>query len=175
MRARELAEPFPTIGLSTDAVTAAKAMGEERLPGLIVLDDNGRPYTVLPGSQVLRFLIPPYVQDDPALARVYAEGAADKLFKQLARKTVQDLLPRRQDRDDLPVVDADATTLEVAALMARMHSPVVAVVAGDRVLGAVTVSRLFGYLLGDTPDPTDMTGASGDQQGPDQSGSTAIS
>ncbi len=151
MRAGDLAEPFPTVGLSTEALTAARTIGEQRLPGLIVCDDDGAPYTVLGGSQVLRFMIPQYVQDDPALARVYDEDASDRLLGRLSHSTVADLLPRRQDRDDLPVVEADATTLEVAALMAQLHSPVVAVVADGRVLGAVTVSRLFEHLFPDLP------------------------
>ena len=50
-------------------------------------------------------MIPAYVQDDPALARVYGEAEADKLMTRLSRRTVRDLLPRRQDRDELPVVD----------------------------------------------------------------------
>ena len=46
------------------------------------------------------------------------------------------------------MVDPDATSLEVAAVMARMHSPVVVVVDDEeRVLGAVTVSRLFEVLF----------------------------
>ena len=45
------------------------------------------------------------------------------------------------------MVDGDATALEVAALMARMQSPFVAVVVDDRVVGAITVSRLLDYLL----------------------------
>jgi CBS domain-containing protein len=61
---------------------------------------------------------------------------------------VQDLLPRRQDRDELPVVDPDATTLEVAAVMVQMHSPIVAVVdESGQLLGAVTLSRLFEVLF----------------------------
>lgn len=152
MRARELAEPFLTVQLDTDAVTAARTIGDEHQPGLIVCDEQGRPHTVLPGSQVLRFMIPTYVQDDPTLARVYGETEADKLMTRLSQKKVRDLLPRRHDRDELPVVDADATSLEVAAVMARMHSPIVAVVEDDRVLGAVTVSRLFEVLF---PKDTD--------------------
>ena len=147
MQARDLAEPFPIVGLDTDALTAARTIGDERHPGLIVCDEHGHPHTVLPGSQVLLFLIPTYVQDDPALARVYGEAEADKLMRRLSEKQVRDLLPRRQDRDELPVVDADATTLEVAAVMARMHSPIVAVVEDGRILGAVTVSRLFEVLF----------------------------
>lgn len=151
MHAAELAEPYPTVGPETDALSAAREIGRLRLPGLIVCDEDGRPYTVLPGSQLLRFLIPGYVQDDPALARVYDERAADRLLGKLAHRTVRDVLPQRQDQDQLPVVDPDATTLEVAALMAQMHSPVVAVVDRNRVLGAITLSRLLQYLLPDPP------------------------
>ncbi len=148
MRARELAEQFPIVALSTDALSAARTMGEQRHPGLIVCDGDGRPHTVLPGSQVLRFMIPTYVQEDPALARVYDERQSDELLTKLSRRTVEELLPKRQDRDELPVVDPDATSLEIAAVMARMHSPIVAVVDDDgHVLGAVTLSRLFEVLF----------------------------
>ncbi len=148
MRAGEVAEPFPTVGLRTDALAAARTMGDRRLPGLIVCEDDGRPHTVLAGSQVARFMIPAYVQDDPALARVYDESASEKLLTRLSGRTVHDLLPERQERDELPVVDEDATVLEVAALMARMRSPLVAVVDNDGgVVGAVTVSRLFEVLF----------------------------
>lgn len=147
MRARELAEPFPLVTTETDAMDAARAMAAERRPGLIVCTPEGRPFTVLPGSQVLRFLIPTYVQDDPGLARALDEQASDELCRKLEHSSVGDLLPRRQDRADLPVVDGDATALELAAVMAQMHSPLVAVVVDDRVVGAVTVSRLLDYLL----------------------------
>lgn len=147
MTARKLAQPFPIITPETDAMEAAQTMAALRLPGLIVCDQDGRPYTVLPGSQVLRFLIPTYVQDDPALARALDDEASDELCRKLVRFTVRDLLPQPRDLDDLPVVEADATSLEVAAVMAAMHSPLVAVVDGDRVVGAITVSRLLDHLL----------------------------
>jgi len=152
MRARDLAEPFATVGLQSQAIDAARTMAAQRLPGLIVCDDAGHPYTVLPGSQVLRFLIPRYVQDDPPLARVYDEKASDELWGRLVASTVQDVLPHKQDLDELPIVDSDATTIEVAAVMARMHSPVVAVVDGGEVLGAITVSRLLQHLLPDADE-----------------------
>ncbi len=83
MRARDLAEEYPTVSLDDDALDAARAMAGSRLPGLIVLGEKGDPYTVLPGSQVLRFLIPSYVQSDPALARAYGEKASDELCSKL--------------------------------------------------------------------------------------------
>ncbi|HEY6744333.1 MAG TPA: CBS domain-containing protein [Mycobacteriales bacterium] len=80
MLARDLAdESFPTVPLNSDAAEAARLLARRRLPGLVVLDDAGRPHSILPGSQVLRFIVPAYVQDDPMLARVYDERHADAL------------------------------------------------------------------------------------------------
>jgi CBS domain-containing protein len=154
MTARKLAQPFPIVTPETDAMEAAQTLAAQRLPGLIVCGDDGRPYTILPGSQVLRFLIPTYVQDDPALARALDEQASDELCRKLVHSTVRDLLPQPPDLDELPVVDADATALEVAAVMARMHSPLVAVVDerdGNQVIGAITVRQLLEYLLPQQP------------------------
>jgi CBS domain-containing protein len=151
MRARDLAEPFPVVTLDTDAMEAARLLGAKRLPGLIVCGLDGRPYTVLPGSQVLRFIIPNYVQEDLALARVYDEQSSDELLAKLTTSTVRDVLPGDRDVDELPIVDRDATTIEVAAVMARMHSPIVAVVDGDDLLGAITVGRLLDHLLPSSP------------------------
>lgn len=147
MRARDLAQEFPTVSLDTDATEAARLIAREQLPGLIVRDGDGRPYAVLPGSQILRFLVPRYVQDDPALARVYDEKASDELLSKLNRSTVRDLLPDKRDITEIPVVDGDATTIEIAAVMAGAHSPLAAVVENDRVLGAVTVRALLDHLL----------------------------
>jgi len=154
MTARVLAQPFPIVTPETDAMEAARMLAALRLPGLIVCGDDGRPYTILPGPQVLGFLIPTYVQDDPALARALDEEASDELCRRLVRFTVRDLLPQPPDLDELPVVDADATSLEVAAVMAHMHSPLVAVVDerdGNQVIGAITVNRLLDHLLPPRP------------------------
>lgn len=147
MLARDLAQSFPTVALDSDALDAARLLAEHRLPGLIVLDEAGQPYTVLPGSQVLRFIVPTYVQDDPALARVYDERSADEMCTKLVSRQVSDVLPKRQDMLDLPIVEPDATAIEVAAVMARLRSPLVAVVDGSELLGAITVSALLSHLL----------------------------
>ncbi len=156
MRAGNLAQPFPMVTPETEALVAAHTMADARLPGLIVCTEDGRPYTILPGSQVLRFLVPDYLQDNPALGRALDEQASEELCRQLEHTTVRALLPHPKDIDELPVVDRDATPLEVAAVMARMHSPVVAVVDGvdgpGHVLGAITISRLLEHLLPARPD-----------------------
>lgn len=91
----------------------------QNLPGLIVVDEGGRPSTVLPGTQVLRMAIPAYCQDDPALARVVDEAAADVFLRGVGQRTVAELLPG--DQRELPVVDPDATVLEAAAVAREFH------------------------------------------------------
>jgi CBS domain-containing protein len=147
MLARQLARPFPTVGLDSDALEAARVLAEQKLPGLIVLGQDGLPYTVLPGSQVLRFVVPTYVQDDPALARAFDEKSADALCDKLVGKTVHDLLPRKPDRLEIPLAEPDATAVEIAAQMAGMRSPIVAVVEESELLGAITISVLLRHLL----------------------------
>jgi CBS domain-containing protein len=136
-----MAEDFPVIGLDAEARQAVELLAGHRLPGLIVLDERGRPHSVLPASQVVRFLVPGYVQDDPSLARVVDESLADRIADKLPGVKVRTLLPERPK--ELPVVKADDTMLEVAALMARLRCPLVAVVDGDRLVGAITASRLL--------------------------------
>ncbi|MQA24561.1 MAG: CBS domain-containing protein [Micromonosporaceae bacterium] len=145
MRANDLADEFPMVTLSTPALEAARLMADQNLPGLIVLDEDGKPFTILPGTQVLRLAVPQYCQDDPALARVVDEQHADLFLRALGDKTVRELLPDRPR--ELPVVDGDATVLEIAAVMARMRSPVVAVMAQDRMTGAVTLDNLLDRML----------------------------
>jgi hypothetical protein len=147
MRAAELMEPdYPSIDLTAPASAAADMIGVERRPAVLVLE-NGRPVTVLPGSQVLTFLIPGYLQEDPSLLRVYGEKAADACAARLEGKSVGDLLPVGRTVE-LPSVGPEATVMECAAVMARLHSPLLVVVDQDGALaGAITASRLLGALI----------------------------
>ncbi|GAA3619439.1 CBS domain-containing protein [Nonomuraea rosea] len=145
MRARDLAVEYPTVTLDTPALEAARLLAEQDLPGLILLGENGRPVSILPGTQVLRLAVPPYCQDDPALARVVDEAHADLFLRRLGGRTVRACLPE-QPRE-LPVADMKATVLELAALMARTRSPLVAVMDGDRLVGAVTLQSLLDHAL----------------------------
>ena len=145
MLARELAAPFPTVGLDTDALEAARLLADQDLPGLIVLDDRDRPHSILAGTQVLRFAVPAYVQDDPRLARVIDEKHADVFCDALEGRAVRDVLPSQ--RRELPVVDGGDTALEIAAIMASTRTPLVAVVDSGRFVGAITLDALLDRLL----------------------------
>jgi CBS domain-containing protein len=134
----------------SSALEAARLLTEHALPGLIVVDDKRHPLAVLPGSQLLRFVIPRYVQDDPNLARVYDELHADQLCAKLAGKRVADVLP--DDHRPPPIVSADANVMEIATLMAGTRSPLIAVAEDTErtdgpVIGVITVPRLLERLL----------------------------
>jgi len=151
MRARDLAEEFPVVRLDDDALEATRTMTDQALPGLVVVDEHGGPLVVLPASEVLRFALPEYVEEDPALARVYGEREADNFCSELVGRKVRELMPGKQylpkRERDRPVVTANATLIEIASVMTRQHSPVVAVVDDDEILGVITVHRLLGVAL----------------------------
>lgn len=148
MRARELAEQLPTVGPEDQAWDAARLIAGHRLPGIAVVDRDGRPVAVLPATQVLRWVVPAYIQDDPALARVLDETDADRMCAGLTGKRVRDLLPGKGHRVELAAVDGDATVVECAAEMARLRSPLLVVVdSGGHVHGLLTASHLLEKLL----------------------------
>jgi CBS domain-containing protein len=145
MRAEDIAEDYPAVSIEAEALDAARMLAEHRLPGLLVTDALGNPYAVLPASQVVRFIVPRYVQDDPSLAGVLNESMADRCAEKLSGKTVRDVLP--DHLVDIPPANADDTLIEVAALMARLRSPLIAVVKDGRLHGVITASRILAAAL----------------------------
>lgn len=115
----------------------------------MVVDERDHPVAILPASQVLRLVIPRYIQDDPALARVVDEAFADHMCDVLQGKTVSELLPAQGP--ELVIAEPDDNVIEVAALMAGNRSPLVAVVDGKGasapLLGVITVASLLAALL----------------------------
>ena len=145
MRAEDLEEKFPIVRIDSDAVDAARKIAEHNLPGLLVTDTSGKPYAVLPAFAILRFILPRYVQDDLALAGVLGEPTPDQAVRNLAGKTVGDMLP--DNVGDIPSVDARATVTKAAAEMARLQSPLLAVTKDGKLHGVITASRLLAAAL----------------------------
>lgn len=135
---------------------AARVLTGEGRPGLIVVDEEDHPVAVLPGSQVLRLLIPNYIREDRTLAGVVDDDFVEHMCDALEGKTVAELLPK--DRKALPVIGPDESLLEVAAVMAAERSPIVAVVEGPgakgALIGAITLPVVLAELL-----PERITGA----------------
>ncbi|MDG9700818.1 CBS domain-containing protein [Streptomyces sp. DH37] len=150
MRARNLAEPYPFVSTDDSAVEAARLLAERSLPALLVLDADGLPNAVVPGSQLIRQILPSYVLDDPQLAAVVDEQHMAEASERLGNLTVAEWLPPHVFPP--PMVGPDARPMEVAALMARSHSPLVAVIerGSSRVtlLGSVTAARLMRHFTG---------------------------
>ncbi|ORA78463.1 hypothetical protein BST28_15060 [Mycolicibacter kumamotonensis] len=145
MRAEEIAEEFPVVAIDSNALDAARLLAEHRLPGIVVIDAAGKPYAVLPASQVVRFIVPGYIQDDPSLAGVLNESMADQAAEKLGTKVVRDMLP--EHLPEAPTARADETVIEVASTMARLRSPLVAVVKDGKLQGVITASRLLATAL----------------------------
>jgi CBS domain-containing protein len=148
VRAQDIVEEFPVVNIDSPALDAVRLLAEHQLNGLVVVTNTSEtPYAILPASQVVRFIVPGYVQEDPGLAGVFTESMADQAAEKLDGKTIRDLLPKQ--RQYVPVVDADDTIIEVAELMARVRSPLVAVVKKKRWHGVITASRLLAAALKD--------------------------
>jgi CBS domain-containing protein len=155
VRARDLAQDLPLVGPDDPALVAARLIAEQRLPGIAVVNPDGKPVAVLPASQVLRFIVPDYVQEDPALARVMDEAGAERLcLEGLSGERVKDLLPSANHKVELAAVDGDATVLGCAAVMARLRSPILVVTENGRVRGLLTASHLLEVLLPTEDDGT---------------------
>lgn len=138
-------EQYPVVTLDSDAFESSRLIAEQRLPGLVVTDNAGHPRYVLGSSEVVRFILPTYVRDDPSLAGVLDEQFADHAADNLSGIPVRDVLP--PESEELAVVEADGTVLEVAAAMGRTHRPLVVVLQDGEMIGVVTASRLLELAL----------------------------
>lgn len=175
MRASDLAEQIPTVSRETGALDAARIIAQHRLAGLVVADEHGIPIAVVPGTQVLKLVVPRYVREDPTLAHVYDEKGADELCAALRERTVADLLDIKEIRTHKPPsVLPEDTLVEIAAVMVAEHSPIV--IVRDRsgtYSGAITFARTMAAIAAAAGDlaiePAEPTGT-GDR---DASGSDA--
>ncbi|MET7302984.1 CBS domain-containing protein [Embleya sp. NPDC005575] len=165
MRARDLVAEYPTVTLDSNALDAARLVAAQRQPEALVLDANGEPYAVLPASCLVD--LPPVgrATDGPGSDAAIDEPYVGRLHRSLAVRTVRDCL--RREKTVPSVADPDDSILEIAALMARDRSRLVAVIeypkgrpvsgAGPRLLGVITDFRLLEQLLG-RPRTSDAIG-----------------
>lgn len=147
MIASDLAQPVGLVRTTDTLLDAIGRLVGEALPGLAVVSDDGRPLAVLPASQVVGLAVPTYIKDDPSLARVVDEAAADRLVEGLAGLTVQSVLDDAEP-DLLGTLPHNATLLEAAVLMARLHVPLLVVAGADgRALGTITAQAVLGSAM----------------------------
>ncbi|WP_293004416.1 CBS domain-containing protein [Mycobacterium sp.] len=144
MRAEDLDEQFPIVDVGSDALDAARMIAEHHLPGLIVTDASQKPYAVLLASEVLHLILPRYVQDDLMLAGVMGDALGD-YAQNLAGKTVGEVVSTPPKK--LPSVDARDGVIKVAAELARLRCPLIAVTKNGKLHGVITASRLLAAAL----------------------------
>jgi CBS domain-containing protein len=145
VRAEDLEEKFPIVPIDSDAVDAARKIAEHHLPGLLVTDTAGQPYAILPAFAILRYILPRFVQDNLSLAGVVGDSTPDQAMQNLSGKTVGDVLP--DYARDIPSVDARASITKVAAEMAQLRTPLIAVTKNGKLHGVITASHLLAAAL----------------------------
>ena len=145
MRAEDLDEQFLIVAVDSDAMDAARMIAEHGLPGLVVADASHKPCAIILASEMLRFVLPRYVQDDITLAGVLGVALADNASENLAGKTVGDVLPKSPRA--VPSVNARDGVIKVAAEMAQQRSPLVAVMEKGKLHGVITAPRLLAAAL----------------------------
>jgi hypothetical protein len=148
MLARELARPFPILPFDAPATEVGRLLAAEAVGVVFLADATGGLAGAVTDTRLLWWLLPAYLHQDPALAGVLEEAAAERLRERLAGRSAGELLSTAHR--DVPEIEGDANLIEVAALLCRTRAPVVAVREGRRLLGGITTSALLTRLLGDT-------------------------
>jgi CBS domain-containing protein len=143
MKALGLSSPQETLRADASAQEAAVVLARIQTSAALVVDDDGL-VGVVTDEDLLRALLPSYVGEAEALARVLGEDSSEQLWRRLEGRTVRDLI---RDREEEPVVDGEATLVEVASVMVRAETPIVAVVEGGRLVGGITIDHLLTHLM----------------------------
>lgn len=145
MRARNIASRHHTIRADAPASEAAAVLSRVDVRAVLVTDADGRLAGVLSDSRLLATLLPDYVEEDVALARVLEEDAVDLLHRRLEGRTVIALLDAHEGPH--PQVSADARLLEVAAMMVATGLSLVGVQEDGRLIGGISIDDLLTFLL----------------------------
>jgi CBS domain-containing protein len=145
VKARNLASPQERLRHDASAVEAAAVLARHDLRAILVVGDAGEFVGILSDSELLRALLPPFIGESQALARVLEEGASEVLFRRIASLTVRDLMP--DERDVAPIVDGDDTLVEVADVMVRSRASLVGVMDQGRLVGGISIDDLISHLL----------------------------
>jgi CBS domain-containing protein len=145
VKARNLASPQERLRYDAPAAEAAAVLARHDLRAVLVVGDVGEFVGVLSDSELLRALLPPFVGESQALARVLEEGASDVLFRRVENLSVRDLMP--DERDAVPIVRGDDTLVEVADVMVRSRASLVGVLDEGRLIGGISIDDLISHLL----------------------------
>jgi CBS-domain-containing membrane protein len=154
MHAADVVETIPTARPDDEVLSAVRMVCRQGLPRLVVADERGDLVGCLSSIDLLRLVLPRYLQEDPGLARVVDEEHAEGIAAALAGTSVRDVIGTSV-RDVIggatnrvPWVRSRATVVEIAEQMVLRSCPIVLVTGDDgAMLGIVTANRLLGLLM----------------------------
>ncbi len=140
MRARDLVRPYPTLPAGAPASRAIQLAKATSIRSFLVVDPSGAPIGVLSNTDILRAVIPTYLEDSPSIAGVIPGDQEDLLWRHGRRKRV----------GQLAVPDAavapDATLVKVMSVMVSARTPLMSVVAEGRLLGGISLDQVLDSL-----------------------------
>ena len=145
MRARNIASRHYTVAAEAPASEAAGILSRLDVRAVLVVDAEGRLAGVLSDSRLLAALLPDYVEEDAALARVLEEDATDVLWRRLEGRSAADLLDAHEGPH--PEVDGGARLIEVAAMMVHTRLSLVGVRDQGQLMGGISIDDLLTHLL----------------------------
>lgn len=152
MHTRDLSNPCPSVSEDDDTQIALRQVTEHQLPTLLVRESDGLPYAVVHTLRHIGRLLPGLVRADPLLRSAVGERLDADVRRTTVDTNIAAWLPRARVRP--PAVRPSSTTRELAALMDRHQSPLVAVIErdanGPRWLGMVTANRLLEHFIGES-------------------------
>ncbi|MGH8924989.1 MAG: CBS domain-containing protein [Acidimicrobiia bacterium] len=140
MRARDLATPRTSIPPSESFGRAVQLVAEQG--PILVVDEKRGLLGVVSDETLLRGLLPAYVRAEDLLAGVLDEQSATTLFVEAQKRKVEELL----EVGDVPLVQGEDSLIEVASVMVRTGSALVAVQEEGRIIGGIALTELLAKL-----------------------------
>jgi hypothetical protein len=114
VHAADVVETLPTARLGDEFLSAVRMLSRDRLPGLVVSDEQGVVVGCVWSIDLLRLVLPRYTLDQPILARVFDENHADRIATDLVHTRGRDVVGELIGR--APIVRPRATVVELAWL-----------------------------------------------------------
>ncbi|SDT42170.1 CBS domain-containing protein [Microlunatus soli] len=125
MRATDIRIAIPMVDRQLSVAEASRVIADSGKTGVVVSDGSGEPIGVITALDVLRLALPDYLVDDSSLAATLDEAAIEEMIAPLRAKSLAEVIgDQAVTVHDVPTVDADATMLEIAAILVSAGCPV---------------------------------------------------
>jgi CBS domain-containing protein len=137
--------PVLTVRADDSVGELARAFAAGDLRAVAVVTEGGQLVGILTDEDLLDALLPAYVGQDKALARLLAQADAAELLGRIEGKRVSELV--QASRREHPTASPDSTLVEVLSAVCGTGASAVLVIEAEQVLGVITVDRLLRILL----------------------------